>query len=220
MNSDERVRVAILDDHELILDGISSWIDSHAPEFEIVLRARSWIELVTSDDFPTPLVLMDYQLADSVSIEARIRTCRAAGARVVVVSALDSRESRQRALDAGAAAFVSKTLPVAVLVDEARAVMDLRSNGSVAVGEQRPSPAETSAPRRPADPRLSASEEHALRLYVQGHSTVAVARAMGVSFETAKTYLRRVREKYARVGRPASRKAELMRRAAEDGYLE
>jgi hypothetical protein len=29
-----------------------------------------------------------------------------------------------------------------------------------------------------------------------------------------------VREKYARIGRPASKKAELIRRAAEDGYLE
>ncbi|WP_268891234.1 hypothetical protein [Agromyces humi] len=43
---------------------------------------------------------------------------------------------------------------------------------------------------------------------------------MDVGYETAKTYLRRVREKYARVGRPASRKSELIRRAAEDGLLE
>ena len=43
---------------------------------------------------------------------------------------------------------------------------------------------------------------------------------MDVGYETAKTYLRRVREKYARAGRPASRKAELIRRAAEDGFLE
>jgi hypothetical protein len=43
---------------------------------------------------------------------------------------------------------------------------------------------------------------------------------MDVGYETAKTYLRRVREKYARAGRPASRKSELIRRAAEDGFLE
>ena len=42
---------------------------------------------------------------------------------------------------------------------------------------------------------------------------------MNVQYETAKTYLRRVREKYAKVDRPASKKAELIRRAAEDGYL-
>ena len=43
---------------------------------------------------------------------------------------------------------------------------------------------------------------------------------MNVKYETAKTYLRRVREKYARVDRPAGKKADLIRRAAEDGYLQ
>ena len=59
-----------------------------------------------------------------------------------------------------------------------------------------------------------------MRLYAQGLSTVEVAHRMDVGYETAKTYLRRVREKYARAGRPASRKSELIRRAAEDGFLE
>ena len=67
---------------------------------------------------------------------------------------------------------------------------------------------------------LSPAEERALRLYAQGYSTIEVAERMDVGYETAKTYLRRVREKYARAGRPASRKSELIRRAAEDGLLE
>jgi DNA-binding CsgD family transcriptional regulator len=69
-------------------------------------------------------------------------------------------------------------------------------------------------------PRLSPGEEEALKLYVSGLSTVDVAENMNVQYETAKTYLRRVREKYAKAGRPASKKADLIRRAAEDGYLE
>ena len=56
-------------------------------------------------------------------------------------------------------------------------------------------------------------------LYASGHSTTEVARQMHVQYETAKTYLRRVREKYARAGRPASTKTDLIRRAAEDGHL-
>jgi DNA-binding CsgD family transcriptional regulator len=50
-------------------------------------------------------------------------------------------------------------------------------------------------------------------------STNEVAARMDVQYETAKTYLRRVREKYAKANRPASKKSELIRRAAEDGYL-
>ena len=68
-------------------------------------------------------------------------------------------------------------------------------------------------------PKLSAGEVEALKLYVSGLSTTEVAERMNVRYETAKTYLRRVREKYAKAHRPASKKAELIRRAAEDGYL-
>ena len=68
-------------------------------------------------------------------------------------------------------------------------------------------------------PKLSASESEALVLYVQGNTTREVADILNVQYETAKTFLRRAREKYARAGRPASRRADLVRRAAEDGYL-
>ena len=73
------------------------------------------------------------------------------------------------------------------------------------------------AANAPDEPEAQAA---ALRLYATGYSTTEVATHMNVQYETAKTYLRRVREKYARVGRPASKKADLIRRAAEDGYLE
>jgi transposase len=54
---------------------------------------------------------------------------------------------------------------------------------------------------------------------VQGHSTVQVAAEMGVGYETAKTFLRRVRAKYAAVDRPAGKRSELITRAEEDGIL-
>ena len=149
-----RVRLAILDDHELLLDSLSSWIEGNAPDFELVLTAPTWFELVQSDQFPTDLVLLDFQLQEPVSIEARVRTCRAAGA------------------------------------------------------------------VHPARPKLSISEREALVLYASGFSMSEVAAKMNVQYETAKTYVRRVREKYAKAGRPASSKAELIRRAAEDGHLQ
>ena len=68
-------------------------------------------------------------------------------------------------------------------------------------------------------PKLSHGEEEAFKLYVSGFSTTEVASHMNVQYETAKTYLRRVREKYGKAGRPTSSRADLIRRAAEDGYL-
>ncbi|MBT2499001.1 response regulator transcription factor [Agromyces sp. ISL-38] len=218
-------RLALLDDHGLIVDSLARWFEDRAPDFEVVLRATSWMELIRSPQFPVDLVLMDLQLGDTVSIESRIRACRAAGAKVLVVTALDDDKSRDRSLAAGAAGFVSKTLPADELVEMARRAARgerLPRHPSRAAGSHHGHPADTAT--QPVEVHdgvhLSPAEERALRYYVQGLSTVEVSRRMDVGYETAKTYLRRVREKYAKADRPASRKSELIRRAAEDGYLE
>jgi DNA-binding NarL/FixJ family response regulator len=219
-------RLAILDDHGLIVDSLARWFGDLAPEFDVAITATSWIDLVRAPGFPVDLVLMDLQLGDTVSIEARIRACRAAGAKVLVVTALDDDLSRERCLAAGAAGFVPKTLPADVLVDYARRVMrgdrlprhPSRIASSNAANDAATPHASGHAGALPV--HLSAAEEKALRYYAQGLSTAEVSRRMEIGYETAKTYLRRVREKYAKAGRPASRKAELIRRAAEDGYLE
>lgn len=210
-----RVRLAILDDHEVLLDSLTSWIAVNAPDFDLVLSASTWLQLVHSDNFPTDLVFLDFQLKEPVSIEARVRTCRAAGAKVIVLSSLDTRESQERALDAGAAAFLSKTLPMHEVMDAARSIMGV-DRDDAPKRDWRPLPVGASAQSRP---KLSAGEVVAFKLYVSGFSTVEVAEQMNVQYETAKTYLRRVREKYARANRPASKKSDLIRRAAEDGYL-
>ena len=207
------VRVGILDDHELLLDSLSNWIREHEPLFELVVAAPTWVELVHSSAFPTELVLMDLNLTEKVSIEARVRTCRAAGASVIVLTALDTPDERDRCLGAGALAFLSKAQPVREVMATARAVMGLEDAGP-------DEPAHVTEAVRPfTRPRLSDGERMALLLYVDGNSTSEVAGAMNVQFETAKTYLRRVREKYARAGRPTSTRTDLIRRAAEDGYL-
>lgn len=210
------VRLAILDDHEVLLDSLGSWISANAPDFDLVLSAQTWLQLVHSDNFPTELVFLDFQLRESVSIEARVRTCRAAGAKVIILSSLDTREARERAFKAGVSEFLSKSLPMREVMDTARRVMGV----DVAAAQQkdwRPLPVGAVIQVRP---KLSAGEEEALKLYVSGLSTIEVAESMSVKYETAKTYLRRVREKYAKANRPASKKADLIRRAAEDGYLE
>ena len=206
------IRLAILDDHEVLLDSLTSWVSLNAPDFDVVLSASTWHQLVHSDNFPTDLVFLDFQLKEPVSIEARVRTCRAAGAKVIVLTSLDSRESRERALEAGAAAFLSKSLPMREVMDAARTVMGMDPGAR----DWRPLPVGAVVNARP---KLSMGETQAFTLYVSGLSTPEVAQRMNVQYETAKTYLRRVREKYAKVNRPASRKAELIRRAAEDGYL-
>lgn len=209
------VTLALLDDHGLLVDSISSWFASNAPDFVVTVQETSWVRCLANPQFPARVVLMDYQLAEPVSIEARVLTCKAAGATVVVMSALGGEELVDRITAAGADAFFDKSTSMAVVAARIRTLVGMDPQGS-------PSPAGNS-PTQHAEailrPRLSAGEERALVLYSQGLATKDVAQSMNVQFETAKTYLRRVREKYARAGRPASRRADLVRRAAEDGYL-
>ena len=54
-----RVRLALLDDHEVLLDSLSSWINANATDFDLVLSAHTWLQLVHSDQFPTDLVFID-----------------------------------------------------------------------------------------------------------------------------------------------------------------
>ncbi len=183
-----RVRLAILDDHEVLLDSLSSWINVNAYDFDLVLTAHTWLQLVHSDNFPTDLVFLDFQLKEPVSIEARVRTCRAAGAKVVVLSSLDTRESRERALDAGASAFLSKALPMREVMDAARQVMGV-ARDSAPQRDWRPLPVGASNQSRP---KLSAGEAEAFRLYVSGFST---RRTCGASARSTRRRIARRRRR-------------------------
>jgi DNA-binding NarL/FixJ family response regulator len=214
--SGEPVQVAVLDDHGLLVESLSSWFAAHAPDFVVVLKETSWAKCLANPLFPPRIVLMDYQLAENVSIETRILTCKAAGARVVVMSALGHPELVDRVMAAGADAYFDKATSLSVVANKMREILRMPQRDVVIADNVTD---DLQHAEELEKPRLSAGEHQALLLYCQGLSTKDIAAAMNVQFETAKTYLRRVREKYARAGRPASKRAELVRRAAEDGYL-
>ncbi|MFT2706951.1 DNA-binding response regulator [Clavibacter zhangzhiyongii] len=218
----EPVRVGVLMGNESALDEVCAILRHRAPEVEVVVSTTGWLQLVRSPRFPTDVAVIDYDLADAVSLEGRVRSCRAAGVAVVVLSRSGSDEVRRRVLDAGAAALLTGPVPAADIVSAVRAVVasarDSRQRATSAA-DRAADEAAAEAALAFASPRLSQGEEQALRLYVTGRSTLAVAQAMNVQYETAKTYLRRVRAKYRLVGREAGRRADLIERAVEDGYV-
>ena len=69
-------------------------------------------------------------------------------------------------------------------------------------------------------PHLSPRQCEVLIAYVSsGDLLPTVARRLGMDPETAKTHLRRIRAKYAEVGRPAPTRRDLYARALEDGLI-
>jgi DNA-binding NarL/FixJ family response regulator len=204
-------RVAILDDHELLLDALTTWVRLNARDLNVVASVTGWFDLIRSPEFPPDVVIMDYQLREPVSVETRVRTCLAAGAVVVMVSALDSADVRDRILAAGAAAFVPKSHPADEVVEAVRLALTPVDVSAIIASRQHDV--------HPQDSLFTPAEVEALRLYASGNSPVDIALRMSLPFESVKGYLSRVREHYASEGRPVQSKHELIRRAAEDGYL-
>jgi DNA-binding CsgD family transcriptional regulator len=69
-------------------------------------------------------------------------------------------------------------------------------------------------------PRLAPRQREVLVAYVAGSDLLpTVARELGMDRETLKTHLRRIRVKYAEVGRPAPTRRDLYVRAVEDGLV-
>lgn len=72
----------------------------------------------------------------------------------------------------------------------------------------------------PHAPSLAPRQREVLIAYVSSSDLLpTVARALGMDRETLKTHLRRIRAKYAELGRPAPTRRDLYVRAVEDGLL-
>ena len=207
-------RIAIVDDHQMFLEGLQRSLAESDADLRVVAAVPTWPQLVRHPAYPVDVVVLDLELNDGVPPAVKISAAKAAGAAVVVVSGFSDHGQVRSALSAGARGYVPKGEPVATVVDAVTAA---------AAGEQFLTPALATALLTDdlggAAPVLSPQELRALALYVSGLPLKSVARQMGVQYETAKSYLDRVRAKYAQVGREARTKVELRTRAVEDGHL-
>ena len=234
------ITVAAVDDHPIVRDGLAGWLlaedpadpagsttgttpeDTATPDgtatpeaagITVIATAPTVDALLSGPGRDARVVLLDLDLRDGTTVEGNVAAVLAAGPAVLVLAASDRPPSVREAMRAGALGYVLKSEEPATV----RAAIT-----AVAAGTDWISPrlayilATDDAPDRPV---LSPQEERALRLYATGMPMKSVARRMTLSEETAKQYVGRVREKYARAGRAAPTKIELYHRAVEDGYL-
>jgi two-component system, NarL family, uhpT operon response regulator UhpA len=209
------IRLGIVDDHRVMLDALSTWLRAEADDLVVVVAVTSFRALVTDESFPVDVVLLDVDLGDDVPTSAKIVELAVAGVGVVVVSGFADPRRVRECIGAGALGYVPKSESAATITAAVRAA---------AVGEAYVTPelAAVLVAEEPgeAGPALSPQERRALVLYASGLPLKSVARQLDISVETAKTYLSRVREKYAQAGREARTKIALHRRAVEDGLLD
>lgn len=210
-------RIAVVEDHLLQRRRTEELLASQAP-FSVVFSGETLPDFVTwvADRAPERrphLLLLDLVVERGPSADPdTVRQLVRSGIRVLVFSAMASPPLVREMLRAGVAGVIGKRDTEADIIAAVWSVLGRRQwmtpeLAAVIAGDER-------------RPNLSDQEERALVLYASGLTLDAVAEAMGVKRDTAKTYLDRVKAKYSQVGRPARTKVELSRVALTDGYLE
>lgn len=214
-NPPKSVRIAIIDDHDAVRTGVRTWCTEAVPPILVQAEYNSAAELLTST--PTrgnlDVVTLDIETPDQRINLALIELVGKAGHRIVIYSRIESEEVIMKCLDLGAMSYIAKSEGREHLLDAIR---------HAAVDVPHVSPLMANAmnkDRRLGRPRLSPREQEVLLAWFQTESKERVARQLYMSPGSVKTYLQRVRAKYAAVGRPAPTKAALVARAAQDGII-
>ena len=207
------IRLAMVDDHRMMLGGLSEWIRGTAGDIELVAAVTTFTELLTHPRFPVDVVLRDVDLKDNSPVSLRLSQLKQTGVATVLMSSYAEPQIVREALASGALGYVPKSEDISMIVKAIRAAargesyisaeLDLAINSGDIGGS----------------PKLSAQERRVMALYGGGEPVKTVAYELGISEETAKSYLKRIREKYRVAGFDVGTKVALRKRAIQDGIL-
>lgn len=205
------MRIAHVDDHETVQLGFASLL-AGLDDLELVTSVSSVDDLLPIID-ELDLVVLDIRLSDGSTIERNLALLQRHQARVLAFTAADNPAELRAASRAGVLGIVRKSENRTVIIEAVRAAA---RGGDVPTTEW--------AAALDADPLLSSAglspkEREVLAHYASGNKSVIVAQRAGLSVATVAEYVRRIRYKYAMVGRPAHTKVDLYKRAVEDGIL-
>lgn len=206
-----RLRVAHVDDHETVQLGLAAMLAGES-DIELVTSVASVEPLLSRLD-EIDLVILDIRLSDGSTIEHNIAQLHSRGARVLVFTAADDHVAVREASKAGVLGIVRKSEARGVILEAVRT-----AGAGVSVPTTEWAAALDADPELPSA-GLSPKELEVLALYAAGDKSVTVASRAGLSANTVSEYVRRIRHKYAVVGRPAHTKIDLYKRAVEDGIL-
>ena len=210
----EKIRVLLLDDHEMVRRGIVDVLDA-CDDIEVVCEAATVAEARARLDAARPdVAVLDVRLPDGSGIEL-CRDMRASSdIGVVMLTSFDDDEALFAAIMAGAAAFVLKDVRGHDLVDIVRRVH---------LGQSRLDPAVTGRvlarirDGQRGDPRLeglSQQERTVLHLISEGLTNRQIAERMNLAEKTVKNY---VSSLLAKLGMERRTQAAVFAARIEDG---
>jgi two-component system, NarL family, invasion response regulator UvrY len=207
------VKILIVDDHPIVRDGLRRLLGAETAAE--VWEAASGREALGGFRGQRPdLVILDLNLPDIGGLEiiARLRAVDP-GARILVLSMHEDRIHVTRALQAGAAGYVSKNIPPDELLRAVRRVAGGRTYVEREIAEELVF-SDIRTPPHPLD-ALASRDLEILRLLAQGRNLVQIADALGISYKTAANNCSQIKAKLR-----AGSTADLIRIAVQHGLAE
>lgn len=211
------IRAGFIDDHDLMREGFAYRVQADAllnsPPLTVTRLAATVDEFLALDAEDCDVVALDLSLEDGSRPGDNVARLVAAGYPVLIYSAVAEVARVQDALAHGALGFSrksdapEKTFAKLRLVAAGETIDDQELARMIEMDQDF------------VRVILGEREQECLGLYADGLAKFSVARRMGVSEQTVKKTIERIRQKYAEAGRPAGDKVDLFRRAVEDGIL-
>jgi len=188
MKGETRARVLIVEDHQVVADGLAALINDQV-DMTVVGHAANVAEAISrAGELRPDIVLMDFRLTDGTGADAGsgIRHLRPE-TKLIFLTREDSDAARFAALESGASAFLHKSQAAADVVDAIRVVAgggSLFTPRSISALLTKRREAETQLER------LTPREKEVLRMMAEGAASRDIASRLGISYTTVRTHIR------------------------------
>jgi DNA-binding NarL/FixJ family response regulator len=186
--TDQRISVLCVDDHPLFRAGIAYVIENQ-PDMELVGLAATGAEGIALAREQAPdVTLMDLRLPDMSGIAAvsSIRQHRPE-ARILMLTTFEGDAEAQRALAAGARAYVLKSTSPEELVNIIRQVNSGKNYLPAQIAAE--------LAQRMTEDAISEREVAVLRLIAGGNRNKDIAEKLSIAEDTVKAHIKRIMEK-------------------------
>ncbi len=202
------MRILLVEDHAIVRDGLKRLLGGLAGA-EVMEAADGRQALALARAEAIDLIILDLNLPGLGGLELLRRLVVVSSARILVLSMHAEPLYAARALDAGAAGYVSKNASPDELI---AAVLRVAGGGRYVEGEIAQALALQGAALGQPIGQLSAREMEIMRLLGAGNSLAEIAEALGVGYKTVANTASQMKLKLG-----VARTADLVRLAIETG---